>query len=174
MDDAPGGGDVYTGDWQHQTGLTNLYDGTLSSSQIDCNTACQGFSGVQGANNWSYQDEFNGVWRDMEIYSPANAPSSYLGMAQWTDTSPSQGGFVWPTASIPLRSIPMLRPASGPPPRTGRSTSRAARRSSSRRQRHHRDHQERQVVSGPSTVKGSDTTKGVEPDVNGLSVCRVT
>lgn len=172
-DDAPGNGVTYTGNWQHDSGLTNLYDGTLSSAQSSCNTACQGFSGVQGANNWSYQDEFNGVWRDMATYSPANAPSSYMGMAQWTDTSPVQGGFVWPTAEHPppVNTDAAARVWTAPQDGTIYIQSRAKKLVSGGSV-NVQITKNGQVVAGPSTVNGTDTTNGVELDVNGLQISK--
>lgn len=169
-DDSPGNGVTYTGAWQHQSGMTNVYDGTLSTTRAGCNTACQGFSGVQGANNFSYQDEFNGVWQNMQDFSPAGAPASYLGMAQWTDNSP-QGGFVWPSAEHPppVNTDAAARVWTAPQAGKIYIQSRAMKLVSGGSV-NVQITQNGQVVAGPETIQGTDTTTGAELDVNALPV----
>ena len=55
--------------------------------------ASRQFSGVQGANNWRYQDNFDGEWADIATYSA----SGYLGQREWH----GDGGYVWPGALHP-------------------------------------------------------------------------
>jgi hypothetical protein len=111
-------GIIYSGNWDHQTGVAGPYAGTQSAARGgSCDGACQGFSGVQGQGGWGYQDgpapgcfqacqQFSGVqgqdnWSYQELSAPVAAPchmacqqfSGVQGQDGWSYQS-STGG-VW-------------------------------------------------------------------------------
>jgi hypothetical protein len=167
VDDAPGGGVVYSGNWQHQSGLTELYRGTLSISASGCHTACQGFSDVQGANNWRYQDQINGVWQDMHTYTA----SGYLGMPQWHDDTPVTGGFVWPSAEHPGPTNDAARVWTAPKDGSVYLKSHPKKLVQGGNGVVVRITKNGQTIWGPATIGGTDTT-GVDADVSGLPVAK--
>lgn len=61
--------------------------------------ASEGFTGVQGANGWRYQNQNGAIWTDIATYTP----SGYLGQRQWHDDP--NGGYVWPGRIHPGTNI---------------------------------------------------------------------
>jgi len=87
------------GDWANDvtTWDPDIIQRGRSDDASSCHTACQGFSNVQGANGWRYQDKVGGYWQDIKTF----APTGYFNLRQqWHDDNPA-GGYVWPSVQHP-------------------------------------------------------------------------
>ncbi len=71
-----------------------------------CNSACQGFSGLQGADGWRYQDLRGGTWSDIAAY---RSSSAYPDGPTWHDELPSVGGWVYGPYIHPGESVDTAR-----------------------------------------------------------------
>lgn len=154
---------TYTGRWLHDTGLADAFDGTLAHTAGSCHSACQGFSNVQGANGWRYQDRIDGTWRDIQNYRD----SGYLGQREWHD-DPS-GGYVWPTGEHPGPDHEAARAWVAPKDGTVDIASHVAKMNTQGNGVVVSITLNDQVIWGPKTIAGTDT-EGIDADVSGVSV----
>ena len=153
----------YTGGWDHQTGVNDASGQTLSRSTGSCNDACSGFSGTQGANDWRYQDNVSGSWRDIAAYAPTGG---YLGMREWHDAT---GGFVWPTAEHPGESNDTARTWIAPRAGTVNITSQVAKLVTGGDGVVVKITKNGATIWGATSIGANDTT-GVAANVSGVTV----
>ncbi|MDO8209949.1 hypothetical protein [Conexibacter sp. CPCC 206217] len=154
---------VYSGGWDHQTGVADASGQTLSRSAGTCNDACSGFSGTQGTNNWRYQDLVSGRWQDIAGYA---ATGGYLGMKEWHDAS---GGFVWPAAEHPGASNDTARTWVAPRAGTVSVTSHVAKLVTGGDGVVVKITKNGATLWGPTSI-GADDTTGVDANVASISV----
>ncbi len=136
---------------------------TLSRSAGSCNDACSAFSGTQGANNWRYQDNVSGSWRDIVTYAPTGG---YMGMKEWHDAS---GGFVWPTAEHPGSANDTARTWIAPRAGTVNITSQVAKLVTGGDGVVVKITKNGSTIWGPTSIGANDTT-GVAANVSGVTV----
>lgn len=125
--------------------------------------ASEGFTGVQGANGWRYQNQNGAGWSDILNFTP----SGYLGQPQWHDID---GGYVWPGRIHPGPNIDCAlawtAPRSGIVDVTGRASKAPDPQGDGVVVRITRNGT---TLFGPSYIAGGDTS-GVDTNLKNVSV----
>jgi len=123
-----------------------------------------GFTNTQGANQWYYQDNVNGSWKNMTVYTPGG----YLGQPEWHN---STGGYVWPSGEHPGPNNDTARAWQAPTSGVIDITSHVAKMVSGGNGVVVKITKNGTAIWGPMTIAGNDMN-GVDANITGVPVAQ--